>query len=160
MSAFPSGVAVVTALDAQSRPRGMTCTSLSSVTVRPPTLLVCLNTASGTLAALLERGRFAVNLLHVRGRATAEVLSAPVPDRFARVDWRPSPVLGAPWLATDAFAVAECELGDTRLVGDHMVVFGVVVNIVRTEDTPLLYGMRRFAAWHAEPGTPSNGPAR
>src|SRR5439155_979792 len=42
MSAFPTGVAVVTTTDADGRPHGMTCSSVCSVTLEPPTLLVCL----------------------------------------------------------------------------------------------------------------------
>jgi flavin reductase (NADH) len=147
MSAFPTGVAVVTAFDADAKPHGMTCTSLSSVAVSPPVLLVCLNASSGTLRALLASGAFAVNLLHANGKRAAAVFSSTAADRFARTKWVPSELLGAPHLVDDAFAVAECVLDDALTVGDHTVVFGAVVNTRQVRDAPLLYGMRQFAVW-------------
>ncbi|MCT9008501.1 flavin reductase family protein [Streptomyces sp. NPDC054766] len=147
MRSFPTGVAVVTAVNRHDRPHGMTCTSLSSVTLDPPSLLVCLNTASGTLAAMRDSGAFTVNLLHARGRDAAEIFSSPVEERFARVGWRPAPRLGQPWLEQDAFAFAECRLSATTVVGDHTVVFGEVVHVEQKTDTPLLYGQQRFSQW-------------
>ncbi|GIJ45283.1 hypothetical protein Val02_21690 [Virgisporangium aliadipatigenens] len=147
MSAFPTGVAVVTALDAAGQPHGMTCTSLSSVTVDPPTLLVCLDVRSGTLAAIRAGGWFAVNLLHEDARDVAELFAAPVPDRFRRTASRPSPTAGVPWLTGAAMAVAECRVSRRIGAGDHDVVFGEVVTTAHTGDPPLLYGHRRFCAW-------------
>jgi flavin reductase (DIM6/NTAB) family NADH-FMN oxidoreductase RutF len=147
MSCFPTGVAVVTALDADGGTHGMTCTSLASVTLRPPTLLVCLHRDSGTLKAVRSGGRFGMNLLHAEARHTATLFSSPAPDRFEQVDWKPSEALGVPWLTGDAFALAECRVDGISPVGDHEVVLGKVVNTVLHTQAPLLYGMRRFSAW-------------
>ena len=81
MSMFPTGVAVVTALDLYGMPHGLTCTALASVTLNPPTLLVCLHTGSGTLAAVRARGVFAVNLSHSGARGTAELFGSATTDR-------------------------------------------------------------------------------
>lgn len=146
MSLFPTGVAVITAIDENNAPHGMTCTSLSSVTLNPPTLLVCLNRSSGTLRAV-HGGRFGVNLLHARGRRAAEVFSTAVDDRFGEVRWKHSAVTGMPWLADDAHAFAGCVVRQSTVVGDHAVVLGEVHEIVADHDIPLLYGMRGFSAW-------------
>jgi flavin reductase (NADH) len=147
MSTFPTGVAVITATDRDAVQHGLTCTSLCPVTLRPPTLLVCLNRSSGTLRAVRESGSFAVNLLHERGRGAAEVFSSAAPDRFSRVSWRPSPCVGQPWLVEDAFAVAECRVVKLSVVGDHAMVLGELAHVEQSSDVPLLYGMRRFASW-------------
>jgi flavin reductase (NADH) len=146
MSAFPTGVTVVTSLGAGGEPRGMTCSSLASASLFPPTVLVCLRTGSGTLQASLEHGEFAVNFLHEDGWRAAEVFSGPDPHRFTQVEWERS-ASGIPWLVRDAFAVAECRVSGTCQVGDHVVVFGEVVKIARSDGNPLLYGLRGFAAW-------------
>lgn len=146
MSSFPTGVAVVTAVDQLGQPHGMTCTSLSSVTVDPPTLLVCLDVRSGTLAAILAGGWFAVNLLRDGARSTAELFAGPVRHRFRHVGSRPSPTAGVPWLA-ETVAVAECRVSRTVTAGDHEVVFGEVVTVACTGGSPLLYGRRQFSAW-------------
>ena len=155
MSAFPTGVAVVTALDAAGGPCGMTCSSLTSVTVAPPTLLVCLRIGSRTCDAVHGCGVFGVNLLHARAHRTARLFSSPTPDRFSQVRWGVSGN-GLPWLCDDAFAFAECHLTRRVEVGDHMVLFGQVSCIAQTADTPLLYGLRRFASWSLD-GREDNG---
>jgi len=147
MSAFPTGVAVITSTALDGRPHGITCSSLVSVTLTPPTLLVCIRSNSPTLAALRDRQEFAVNLLHVRGQFAATLFATPVGDRFSRVRWSPSHACGLPWLHHDAFAVAECRLSATIPVKDHVMVLGEVVNTSRSADLPLLYGMRQFSAW-------------
>jgi flavin reductase (DIM6/NTAB) family NADH-FMN oxidoreductase RutF len=146
MSTFCTGVTIITAVDREGRPHGLTCTSLASVTLSPPTLMVCLNVESGTLGAVRESGRFAVNLLHENGRRAAEVFSSPVPDRFERIPWQRG-AAGQLWLVEDAFAVAECQVTEAVAVSDHVAVFGEVVAVAQTVAQPLLYGMRRFASW-------------
>ena len=151
MSGFPSGVAVITTVDAAGVPRGMTCTSLTSVTMRPPTLLICLDVRSGTLAALGHRGMFAVNLLHAEGRPAAVAFASGHIDRFAHVPWGLSADFGLPWLVDAAGAVAQCAVTEMRIVGDHAVVFGEVRTIRFVEDrAPLLYGLRQYATWAPE----------
>jgi flavin reductase (DIM6/NTAB) family NADH-FMN oxidoreductase RutF len=147
MSAFPTGVVVVTSMGADGHPRGLTCSSLASVTVHPPTLLVCLNTRSGTLEALIGSRRFAVNLLHTDARWVAKLFAEPVPDRFARVAWAPSAREGMPRLVDDAFAFADCRVSQIFDVSDHAVVVGEVSDISYRTAVPLLYGMRRYSSW-------------
>jgi flavin reductase (NADH) len=146
MTAFPTGVTVVTGFDADGVPHGMTCTSLASVTLHPPTLLVCLNARSGTLAAVRETGWFGVNLLHRHARRAAEVFASALP-RFGLVPWRATVATGVPWLTEDAFALAECRLTQTVVSGSHEVVMGEVVATCRRYEVPLLYGMREFGEW-------------
>lgn len=150
MSGFPSGVSVVTTVDREHQPRGVTCSSLSSVTLTPPTLLVCLRETSSTLRALRDTGSFAVNLLHSRGRNAAVTFSSPLADRFAKVRWRFLERFRLPHLHQDAFAVACCRVAGTFQVGDHDIVLGEVFDIRISPDAPLLYGMRRYSAWRLD----------
>ncbi|MEE1798997.1 MULTISPECIES: flavin reductase family protein [unclassified Streptomyces] len=151
MSAYPTGVTVVTAFDAANRPWGMTCSSLCSVTLDPPTLLVCLRNGSPTLAAVLEAERFSVNLLGDSGRPVAELFASGAADRFDRVRWEGAPGRGGPHLPEDAHAVADCRLAKADTVGDHTVVFGRVEwsAIWSPAPRPLMYGLRDYAVWPA-----------
>jgi flavin reductase (NADH) len=152
MGGFPSGVAVVTTSDTDMTPYGLTCSSLCSVSVCPPTLLVCIDNRSGTLAALLRRGAFAINLLHGRACRTATLFASGDPERFSGVVWGPSPAWGLPYLSEDAHALAECEVRRTLVSSDHTVVLGHVMNIDRRPAPPLLYGLRQFAPWPCDAG--------
>jgi flavin reductase (NADH) len=151
MSGWPSGVSVITATDAAGTPRGLTCTSLTSVTLRPPTLLVCVNRYSGTLTAIKQRGMFGVNLLHAGAQKAAMVFASPDADRFAQVRWRPSATHSLPLLVDDASAMAQCALAAAYTVGTHEVLFGEVHGIVVLHRrAPLLYGLRRYWDWNPD----------
>jgi flavin reductase (DIM6/NTAB) family NADH-FMN oxidoreductase RutF len=147
MSCFPTGVAVVSSLDPQARPCGLTCSSLISVTLTPPTLLVSVHLRSSTLAAAQRLGGFAVNLLPARAREVAELFASGRPDRFQLVRWRPRGSLGLPWLVDDCSGWAECALSELFVVGDHALMVGRVIDAQSTSEVPLLYGFREFAAW-------------
>ncbi|MCG8914462.1 flavin reductase family protein [Actinokineospora sp. PR83] len=147
MRGYPTGVVVVTARDAGGMPWGMTCSSLCSVAVDPPTLLVSLRAASPTLAAVLEAGAFCVNVLHGGARHVAELFASGAPDRFDRVPWEPS--AAGPRLTGAARTVAECAVVGTRPVADHVVVFGSVGSVTELPGDPLLYGFRGYRTWQA-----------
>ncbi|MDQ3274180.1 MAG: flavin reductase family protein [Actinomycetota bacterium] len=147
MTFFPSGVSIVTTLDLDGRPRGLTCTSLCSVSAAPPTILVCLNRASGSFAAVRSRGAFVVNLLSAEGRTAAEVFAGPGEDRFATVPWDHTAGLHLPWLTRHAHAFIECTVDRCIDAATHAVVIGRVNHMELTRQTPLLYGRRRFATW-------------
>lgn len=151
MACFPTGVAVITAFDEAGGPRGMTCSSLCSVTLDPPTLLVCLRRGSATLDAVLFQRRFSVNLLADQAQPAAELFSSTVDRRFEFVRWNTVAVSGGgPHLVDDAHLVADCRVVGVRPVGTHDVVFGRVIRITRLQASrPLLYGMRRYASWAA-----------
>jgi flavin reductase (DIM6/NTAB) family NADH-FMN oxidoreductase RutF len=129
----------------------MTCTSLCSVALDPPTIVVCLRGGSPTLQAVLESGSFAVNLLHQDARRAAELFASGASDRYDRVAWTSVPH-GGPHLVDAAHTIADCAVADTHFVGDHVVVMARVVEVtVVRPSLPLLYGMRRYGSW-AEAG--------
>ncbi|MER5873232.1 flavin reductase family protein [Streptomyces sp. NPDC002044] len=148
MAAFPTGVSVVTTLDSDAAPHGLTCSSVASVALEPPTLVVCIRAASPTLAVLLAQGHFALNLLHERARGTSDLFASGAPDRFDRTEWRLPLGAGGPHLTEDAHAVADCAVVRTVRFGDHTAVFAEVGRVtVRDDPQPLLYGLRRYALW-------------
>jgi flavin reductase (DIM6/NTAB) family NADH-FMN oxidoreductase RutF len=149
MGSFPTGVTVITAM-ADDGPRGMTCSSLTSVCLDPATLAVCLRTDSVTLGAVARHGHFAVNLLHARAERAARVFSSAAPDRFGVVRWHLSGT-GLPLLSEDAFAYAECHVAGTADVGDHTMVFGTVATAWVLPGSPLVYARRLFRSWDALP---------
>jgi flavin reductase (DIM6/NTAB) family NADH-FMN oxidoreductase RutF len=159
MAGFPSGVSVLTALDESATPRGMTCSSLASVALSPPTVVVCVRTASPTLEAALAGGQFAVNLLHERARAASDLFASGAADRFAHTEWRLTLGAGGPHLTADSHATADCRVVRAVPVGDHTAVFAEVdrVTIREGAEPPLLYGGRRYARWSdaAAPGPPT-----
>ncbi|EPH45250.1 flavin reductase family protein [Streptomyces aurantiacus] len=150
MSGFPSGVSVVTAIGQDGLPRGMTCSSVCSVSLAPPTLVACLRHGSPTLEAVLAGGRFALNLLHSRAESVAVLFASGDPRRFDMTPWHSGPTAGGPHLIRDAHSIADCTVTVTQRVGDHVAVFGRTRLITRHQQhSPLLYGLREFRPWAA-----------
>ena len=62
MREFASGVAIVTCANGKEL-AGCTVTALASLSLSPPSLVICLGRSSSTLAGLTQAGTFAVNIL-------------------------------------------------------------------------------------------------
>ena len=147
MSAFPTGVAVVTTLDAEGEPRGLTTNALCSVSAEPPLLLVCVDRESRTLPALLHSKRFVVNFLAERRDELARLFASKAEDKFAAVAWEPG-LGGMPCLREDSLAYAECETEQELEAGDHVVLTGLVVGGMSPdpESVPILYFRREYSS--------------
>ena len=63
LGAFGTGVTVVTTLDQDGRPVGVTANSFNSVSLDPPIVLWSLRTTSPSLPAFDACGRFVINVL-------------------------------------------------------------------------------------------------
>ena len=147
MSAFPTGVAVVTTLDADGEPRGLTTNALCAVSAEPPLLLVCVDRQSRTLPALLHSGRFVVNFLAERRDDLARLFASKADDKFAGVDWTPG-LGGMPCLRADSLAYAECEVEQEVEAGDHVIFTGLVEAGMAPdpESVPILYFRRSYSS--------------
>lgn len=141
MSRFATGVSVMTTL-ADGEPHGMTANAVSSLSLDPLLVLVCVE-REAEMAQRVERGGvFALSFLP----ASAKDLS----DRFADAE-RPggraqfdgvrtaSHVTGSPVL-TDALAWVDCEVYASHDGGDHVIVVGRVVALAAgPDDDALVY---------------------
>jgi flavin reductase (DIM6/NTAB) family NADH-FMN oxidoreductase RutF len=84
ISHFATGVTVITAVDAGER-FGSTASAVSSLSLEPPMLLVCLNRQSATGACVSRAGRFAVNILDEHQGELAKRFASKSPDKFAGI---------------------------------------------------------------------------
>ncbi|MBD9355646.1 flavin reductase family protein [Methylomonas albis] len=136
---WASGVTVVTTQGRDNQPRGMTATAFSSVSLDPPQILVCLNQATDTGAALLESRRFAVNILNSAQEDVSNQFagSTTQEQRFASIAWQEGEN-GAPILS-EALAVLECRVVQQVQAGSHWVIIGEVDSVACREGGPLLY---------------------
>ncbi len=137
-----SGVSVVTALGEHGL-TGMTASSVTSVSLRPPLLLVSLTNQSRTLAAIRAKRAFTVHLLrsdqqdlagHFAGSGDPEAIEAP--------DHRV--VLGAPVLP-DVLAWSVCLREAEHVYGDHTLVIGAVAAAQAGIGRPLVWHDRAYA---------------
>ena len=85
MSAFPTGVAIVTTLEPDGTPRGLTTNAVTSVSAEPPILLVCVDRCSRTLPALLHTKRFVVNFMRDDCAELCALFASKADDKFDQV---------------------------------------------------------------------------
>jgi flavin reductase (DIM6/NTAB) family NADH-FMN oxidoreductase RutF len=141
MARFATGVTTVTARG--RHPHAMTANAVASVTLDPPTLLVCLEQDSRVHDAVLEDGRFGVSVLAHDQQAVADWLASrgrPLLGQLERVPHEAGPVLGVP-VVSGAIAAFECEVVAAHPVGTHSVVLGEVrwVGGDRGGEAPLVW---------------------
>ncbi|MEV6328815.1 flavin reductase family protein [Streptomyces sp. NPDC051909] len=145
---FPTAIAVITAVDEDGEPRGLTCNAVCAVSASPPLLLIGVDKKSQTLPALLSSGAFVVNFLAASGAETSQVFAGKGQDKFAGVGWEPSAVAaGAPILTEVALAVAECRTEQTIEAGDHWLFIGRVDGGTVFHREPLLYCQGAYSSW-------------
>lgn len=155
MGAFPTGVVIVTTIDPDGAPKGLTTQSFISASAEPPLLLVSLDRTSRTLRALLATKVFVVNFLASGRGDLATRFATKAEDKFSGIDWRPSAAAGgSPILANDSVAYAECRVDRTIEAGDHLLVIASVEGGAVLPGTPLLYYRRTYAAWPEEREAP------
>jgi flavin reductase (DIM6/NTAB) family NADH-FMN oxidoreductase RutF len=147
MSAFPTGVAIVTTLDDRGRPKGLTTNAICSVSAEPPLLLVCVDRTSRTLAALRHARRFVVNFMSDGRADLCALFASKADDKFADVRWEPG-LGGVPRLTEDALAYAECLTQEEVEAGDHLVLIGLVEagRPPDPERAPILYYRRAYGS--------------
>ena len=139
MRHLTGGVSVITA----GRGRdvsGMTVTSVTSLSVEPPTLLVSINRDASSFSLIRRYGAFGVNILAADQLDVAERFAGKGglkgPDRFAGSQWVTS-VSGVP-LLVGALSSVDCEVEEIVERHSHGIVIGRVRDIKNSARTAAL----------------------
>lgn len=120
-------------------PMGITATAMSSLSVDPPSLLVCINRAAAMHAPMEDVTHFTVNVLHRDQAGIAQMFADREKHalRFAS-GWDVCST-NPPRLA-DAQAALTCRRIDHHRFGTHSIFIGVVESIaIRDAVAPLVY---------------------
>jgi flavin reductase (DIM6/NTAB) family NADH-FMN oxidoreductase RutF len=146
--AFPTGVVIVTTVDADGAPKGLTSQAVMAVSTDPPLFLISVDKTSRTLPYLRESGVFVANFLAAGREELSGLFASKSDDKFSAVAWRPSSIArGSAILHEDAIAYAECLITDTIEAGDHWLFIGRAEGGAVDEGTPLMYYRRSYAPW-------------
>ena len=139
MRRMAAGVAIVTCSKGEEW-LGLTATSVTSLSMDPPSLLVCVNRSASIRAALAPGVAFTVNLLDRRHTAVSDAFGGRVvaAERFGIGEWSPCD-RGVPRLC-DAIAAIRCEVEQEVEYGTHTIIIGRVLDTqLSDEPTPLVY---------------------
>ena len=144
---FATGVTVLTTLDQDGRPVGMTASSLASVSLQPPLLSVCVDFTADMHKVLSSSGSFVINVLASHqeeiSRRFAEL---PPEERFQGIAWQETG--NGLVLLGGALAHIECERYADFPLGDHTLFVGRVTGGTASEGDPLLYFRGGYGSFH------------
>jgi flavin reductase (DIM6/NTAB) family NADH-FMN oxidoreductase RutF len=148
MRHLAGGVSVITA----GRGRdisGMTVTSVSSLSVDPPALIVSINREASSWPLMKRYGFFGVNILTSDQIDIAERFTGKGglkgAARFAGADWT-TRASGVP-LLVGALAAIDCEVEDVVERHSHAIVIGRVLDVaVSARTAALAYWQGRYVA--------------
>ncbi len=148
MRHLTGGVSVITVGRAQDI-TGMTVTSVASLSVDPPTLIVSINRESSSWPVLKRQGFFGVNILAADQLDIAERFTGKGglkgADRFTGAQWN-TRVSGVP-LLVGALAAIDCEVEDIVERHVHAIVIGRVLDLQSSGHTAALaYWQGRYVA--------------
>ena len=148
LGCFATGVTVVTCLDDDGEPAGLTVNSFTSVSLDPPLLLVCLHKLAASADGADRRVAFRDQRASDRASSPPRSrFSTRVEDRFGATPWSCGEA-GAPILE-DSLGVFECERFAVYDGGDHHILVGQVVKASFDASLdPLLYFRGRYRRLH------------
>jgi flavin reductase (DIM6/NTAB) family NADH-FMN oxidoreductase RutF len=133
MRGLAASVTIVTTRDAEGLPHGMVASSVTPVSMDPPSLLVAVNRSAGLHPVLLHSRRFCVNLLgdHQHDLLAPFSQTALRSQRFHCDNWCDAWSTDPdrlPWLS-GAPAVIDCAVDMASDYGTHTVFIGRVLSV-------------------------------
>lgn len=137
LASFVTGVTVMTVLDEDGKPVGLTANSFSSLSLDPPLIVWSLRMTSSCMPIYQKAERFAVNILAQDQVDISNRFAKSAPDRFNGVTFQPG-IAGVP-LIDGCISYLECKLEATYPGGDHLLFVGRVERIQQTERQPLAF---------------------
>ncbi|KQZ01469.1 hypothetical protein ASD45_11875 [Pseudolabrys sp. Root1462] len=145
LGAFPTGVAVITAVTTAGERLGMTVSSFNSVSLTPPLILFSVVRRAHSFAAWMQVTRYAVNILSQDQEKISNRFARPLADKWSGlvvIDGE----TGVP-LLPNALASFECESHTHVEGGDHVIFLGRVTALRTTplrQSQPLIFYGGRY----------------
>ena len=125
-----AGVTIITTIDEFGKEMGITATAVTSGSLDPPLVLVCIDNHSRMLGPLIAGANFIVHVLAADQGHLARQFARPGPDKFEGTSYRlarsGSPRLGG------VLASLDCVFHTVYPCGDHTIVIGRVVEVRRS----------------------------
>lgn len=144
LAAMASTVSVVTARRGEER-IGRTVTSMLSLSMTPPTILVSIDIVSRLADLIAKTGGFSLAMLAADQWAVADAFAGKLkaPDRFHEESWSAWPS-GNPMLL-GAVTALDCEVIGSIATGTHVLFAGAIIEAeTTTSRAPLLWQRHQY----------------
>jgi flavin reductase ActVB len=144
LARLAAGVCIVTTVDGCGDKLGLTATAVTSVSLDPPLVLVCIDQRSRTIAPLRAGTPFVLHILAAGQEALARRFASFALDKFTGVAHRVLPSRCP--LLDGVLAGLECAVHRLVPAGDHTIIIGRVVgvHVGEADESPLVYCSGRF----------------
>lgn len=142
LSAFATGVGVVTTVDQQGDKVGITVSSFNSVSLDPPLILWSVGLDSMSYDAFIAAEHFAVHILALHQMDYCDRFAQRSEGKFTGIDCREG-LHGVPILP-DFAACFECSTEHVHAGGDHKIIVGRVHRVEERDAEPLIYHRSQF----------------
>jgi flavin reductase ActVB len=142
MSAFPSGVTIMTTVGADGEPRGFAASSFCSVSLDPALVLVCIAKTAQCHDAFLQNDQWSIQ---IAGSAHLDLVgrfATKGADKFGGGEFVPDH-RGVPVLL-DAAVLIECEAHERYDGGDHTILIARVIEVDVDDRPAVLYFQSEF----------------
>lgn len=153
MRRLAASVTIITSRDAEGAPHGMVASSVISVSMDPPSMLIAVNRSAGLYPILQRSRRFCINLLSDEQSDLLKPFSTSSlrDKRFQSDHWRDAWTSDGerlPWLS-DASASVECEVDLVTNYGTHSLFIGHVQKVHCTPTSTAGPSIARPLVWLA-----------
>lgn len=138
---FITGVTVVTAMDGDL-PKGLAVNAFASISLDPPTVMVCVQRTSSTYECLFRASHLAVNIMSTEQLDVVTRFASKVTDKFSGLDWEPGS-FGSP-LIDGSSARMEVEIRERLQASTHTIFVCRVVDAAVTDRIPMVYSAGGF----------------
>ncbi len=137
LGSFVTGVTVVTTVDADDQPRGMTANSFTSVSLDPPLVLVCIADTAHSFPVFNASESFAINILCENQIEVSNLFASKSPDKFSAIKWHHG-LTGSP-IIDASLAWIDCRIEQKLTAGDHLILLGRIEESHYRSGMPLGY---------------------
>lgn len=137
MGHFATGVTVITTFSKEGKLHGLTANAVSSLSLDPPLLIICVDKKADSYASFEDSRVFTVNILADDQEDISRRFAVSGGEKFEGVAYRRG-ANGAPILS-GALAHLECKLYANYDGGDHTIYLGLIEEAETREGKPLLF---------------------
>jgi flavin reductase (DIM6/NTAB) family NADH-FMN oxidoreductase RutF len=142
MGVFATGVTVLTTRDAHGRPYGLTANAVTSLSLDPPLLIICIDKKAETHPHFFDSRCFVVNILAEDQAELSTRFAKSGGDKFDGLSFSTNQD-GVPVLE-GTLAHVECRIRETYEGGDHVIHIGEVQHAEVRGGRPLLFFEGRY----------------
>ena len=137
LSKFATGVTVVSTIDCDGKPIGMTANSFTSVPLDPPLVLWSIGINQPSYDAFLKAKGYSVSILSKDQKDICDLFSSPIENKFSDIDYTLTDN-GFP-IIQKSLAWFDCLKWNNYPGGDHQILVGEIKNFYADENDPLIF---------------------